>query len=662
MNRLSRAGLKQLLVTQPVVLGALLLFASLLAFAPFAPLLPGNELDDAWRLAINQAVAQGLVFGRDIVFTFGPYAALYTQHYHPATYPAALLLGVLFGLAQGSLLLSCLRRQHNGWLWALAGFLLLVDSRDALFFAYPLLLTLVSSMEPLPNSSADRRLQFFGKEAGHLLAIALLGALPIIKGSFWPLAMMASLVGALLHGLKGERLRAALFLLLPPLTMALLWWLAGQPLAALPDYFRTLSPIISGFAEAMSNRGQLWQVLLYLGLAIGIIVSMLRSTNQALPQRLAITLAVGLFLFIAFKATFVRHDSVHVGAISAGMVLAILAIQATRRARLPRSIVVTALLMGLFMHLRYLGPSLEQTPLAALRGATENHPGNIRQAFTERMQQLATQSPLPRVAGSSDIYPFDLTDLIASGNQWSPRPVLQSYSAYTPLLARINEAHLHGAAAPDHIFFRVESIDGRFPALEDGLSWPTLLSHYQIMDSDHRYLHLQKRSSPAAMQKTVLTQQSHHLGDWVPLPPAGQMLFAEIELTPTLLGRLSMLLFKPDQLYLAVDLGHGERRVYRFIPSMALTGFVLSPLIESTAEFAQLANGQLPSLNETRAVQRIRILSSNAVTRCGESLTFCEKDPENQKRGRNSLSWHSDYRLTLTALEIPDPFISRQAQ
>lgn len=652
MNRLSRSGWKQFLATRPVVLGALLLLASLLAFAPFAPLLPGTELDDAWRLAMNQAVAQGLVFGRDIVFTFGPYAALYTQHYHPATYPAALLLGVLFGLAQGTLLLSCLRRRHNGWLWTLAGFLLLVDSRDALFFAYPLLLILVAGMESASHGSDDR-LRFVGRETGHLLAIALLGALPIIKGSFWPLAVMASLVGALLHGLKGERLRAALFILLPLLTLLLLWWLAGQPLAALPDYFRTLSPIISGFAEAMSNRGLLWQVVVYLGLAAGIILATLRSAGHALPQRLAITLAVGLFLFIAFKAGFVRHDRVHVGAISTGTVLAILAIQATHSAKLPRSIVVTALLMCLFMHLRYIGPSIEQTPLAALRGVTDNNPLDIRQAFSERMRQLATQSPLPRLPGSSDLYPFSLTDLIASGNHWAPRPVPQSYSAYTSLLARMNEAHLRGAAAPDNIFFRIESIDGRFPALEDGLSWPTLLSHYQITGSDRQYLHLQKRTTPATTQKTVLTQQSHRLGEWVSLPSAAQMLFAEIELAPTLLGRLSMLLFKPDQLYLSVDLGHGEQRVYRFIPSMALAGFVLSPLVESTAEFARLANGQPPSLHDTRVVQRIRILSSRAVTRCGESLTFCEKDSSRQEKGTDSLFWRSDYRLTLTTVEIP---------
>ena len=45
MSQLSRSGWKQFLATRPVVLGALLLLASLLAFAPFAPLLPGTELD-----------------------------------------------------------------------------------------------------------------------------------------------------------------------------------------------------------------------------------------------------------------------------------------------------------------------------------------------------------------------------------------------------------------------------------------------------------------------------------------------------------------------------------------------------------------------------------------------------------------------------------------
>ena len=46
---------------------------------PFSPLMPAEGLDEAWHVAMNQAVAAHMSFGRDIIFTFGPYVFLYTK-------------------------------------------------------------------------------------------------------------------------------------------------------------------------------------------------------------------------------------------------------------------------------------------------------------------------------------------------------------------------------------------------------------------------------------------------------------------------------------------------------------------------------------------------------------------------------------------------------
>jgi len=54
------------------VLQALLLVTAVCALVPFVPLMPGQTLDDSWVVGINQAVAQGLAIGRDIVFTVAP--------------------------------------------------------------------------------------------------------------------------------------------------------------------------------------------------------------------------------------------------------------------------------------------------------------------------------------------------------------------------------------------------------------------------------------------------------------------------------------------------------------------------------------------------------------------------------------------------------------
>jgi hypothetical protein len=59
---------------------------------PLNPNFPDRNFDASWAYALNEAVARHLIFGRDIVLTFGPLASLYTWMYHPAT-DGIMLLG-----------------------------------------------------------------------------------------------------------------------------------------------------------------------------------------------------------------------------------------------------------------------------------------------------------------------------------------------------------------------------------------------------------------------------------------------------------------------------------------------------------------------------------------------------------------------------------------
>lgn len=99
--------------------------------------------------AANQAVAQKLVFGRDFIFTYGPYACIETGLYHPATY-SLMLWGSLF-LAIGYAILMIYLAKAAGYYWTLLyglfvkAFLGNIDVRDCLFFSYPLLLLFVVS-------------------------------------------------------------------------------------------------------------------------------------------------------------------------------------------------------------------------------------------------------------------------------------------------------------------------------------------------------------------------------------------------------------------------------------------------------------------------------------------------------------------------------------
>src|SRR5271156_2420572 len=70
--------------------------ATLFVFVPFYPSFPILSLDSSWPYAMNEAIFQNRVFGRDIIFTYGPLASVSTHMYHPATDASVLGFGIFF--------------------------------------------------------------------------------------------------------------------------------------------------------------------------------------------------------------------------------------------------------------------------------------------------------------------------------------------------------------------------------------------------------------------------------------------------------------------------------------------------------------------------------------------------------------------------------------
>src|SRR5262245_28233918 len=71
---------------------------SLLLFLPFPAVMPGADLDASFTLGINEAAAQRLTFGRDIIFTAGPFESIWSRTYHPGTFVMVLCGGVLLAI------------------------------------------------------------------------------------------------------------------------------------------------------------------------------------------------------------------------------------------------------------------------------------------------------------------------------------------------------------------------------------------------------------------------------------------------------------------------------------------------------------------------------------------------------------------------------------
>jgi hypothetical protein len=601
----------------PSSLGIALLFilalTALCIFNPFNPVMPSSiPLDPSWVIGLNQAVAQQLKFGQDLIFTFGPYAAVYTKAFHPGTVHLEILGSLFLGLLYVLALLLVLKRSQP---WVVLCLILLLAGftahLDSIFYSYALLAA-IYCWQTVSNSTS-----FTSKNWASLVCIALLfsgfGLYPLIKGPhfvlYFPIAILS--IGLFLWFRKW--LTAIIVPISIALSMTVFWVYAKQDLSTLTNYFYSLSLLISGFAPAMSSVGNAWEVITYIGAACLILVYiLLRGGIQA--KTLYLFLAFSLYLFVAFKAGFVRHDG-HALMSGNALILAALLMMAILPSR--AALILLGISSLVFFNIEYhyqpIGPQKLAQKIQSTYTNTWNglqsqikYPERTNTQFNQTLAELAKSNPLPKLTGTSDIYPFDQTYLIASGNSWNPRPIFQSYHAYTQSLAELNRAFLMKSNAPDYLFFRIESIDERLPSADDGSSWQILLNRYRPNGWAGKYIVLQKSNTENKPDTLVnISTATYPVIDWVELPRTQQLLYASIDIKPSWLGKLKSMVYKSSPLGIAVRLDDGSVKQFRLIPGNVSSNFLLSPLIENTEEFSQLY-GDIQNLKKKR-VQAISI-------------------------------------------------------
>lgn len=623
------------------VLWLLLLLAQLSLFVPLAPLMPIVGIDPGWALAMNEAVARHMAFGRDIAFTFGPYGSIYTRAYHPAT--DALMLGgaLLLVAAHVVCSLHVLGAGHRLRVLGLSVFFFgMVLLPDAWLMSYPLLVGLMVSKSAFETRAAAHIGE--GRDALRLaLALIPFGLLVLIKGSIIIGCVSVLVLSAAALALHRRWASLAVALVVPPLAALAFWLISGQHASDLAAYFASMLPQISGYTEAMSLKGKWLHIVLYAVAAVALLIALARQAGAPRAQRALHLGLFGLTLFLAFKAGFVRHDGhAIVAATMLPLALAMLPVRPTMRAWL--WLALPALGCWAAVHYRgsasaYLidiawqGKQTLAAPWIGLRARLGwfNAP-TLDQQFQAGMEAIRVQYPWPQLSGTSDVYSYGHSELLAAGANWSPRPVVQSYSAYTPALAERNRQHLLGSRAPHNIVFRIETIDGRLPALDDGPSWPVLLSHYRPQRMMNGAVLLQRSAEPSPADaiayanaaadtarrddpsRRVATAQRLNQPISLPAPAAGEagLTQARLDIQPSLLGRLVGLLFKPPPLQIKLTLVDGRQLSHRLVSGMARAGFTLSPMVEDTRDFvllyapgSRLANKQVTAFEvQTRGL------------------------------------------------------------
>lgn len=578
----------------------------------------------SWAAVLGEAGAGRFAFGSELFFTGGPLSLVYTKYFHPDGY--ALYLGVsYFLIAFLALSFANLALRASPWLGLLlAAALVMPVQRDAWFLVVPFVTALIAS--PPLRTPASLLLLLMGTLATALATLAKFSVLPIALAAF----VLADGIAV-----RDRRIPATLASYATAVVVAFQFVTTRD--SDFGSYLRGSLETSSGYAAAMSLIGPLSLPLLFCAAVAVLLVAVAalerwRSGSLAAALRGAgpIVLVLLVFLWVAFKAAFVRYDRYHMTAFPA-LALGAALLCVARRYRLPAAalLVVASTGVCLFATNREWREPGDKRPLrktltlqqgvealgkelsASVEALAAPRAWFRREARSRKrsLARIARQSPVQDLDGSIASVSAIQSRLIATGVDFRPHPSILEYTSYTRWIIDREREFLTSKKAPDYVLFQPGSIDNRYPTLAEGPTWPQLLSRYAPREAPQserqRTLLLARRAQPLPDLLGPARERTASIGEPIEVPGSAGPVFVHVDTRLTLVGKLLNFLFRPPDLRMEVTLASGDKHLFRLIPGIVREGFLLSPLVQNAQQFHALASG-VPA--PERAVTSFRVL------------------------------------------------------
>jgi hypothetical protein len=181
---------------------------------------------------------------------------------------------------------------------------------------------------------------------------------------------------------------------------------------------------------------------------------------------------------------------------------------------------------------------------------------------------------------SVDLLSYEQGILFLNNLNWHPRPIFQSYSAYTPLLLEHNAQFFRGHRAPAFVIIKPQAIDGRLPSAEDGEALEEILWHYEPVTCEKGFVLLRRRPAPERRPSRLFGPCTITLGNDVEIthsPGECQTLYLTTRLT--WLGHLMNSVYQIPKPTIELQFAGGAKRQFSGVPAMMENGFLINPLL-----------------------------------------------------------------------------------
>jgi hypothetical protein len=551
---------------------------------------PGPGLDASWNAGLAMALKDGLQFGKDVVFSYGPLGFLQGQ---AIWYGDLAVLAFLYSAALYvvfcTTLVWALRRVLPAPACVLIAFLvvaLLPLLEQSILVA---VIVCLSLLERERSERATVALAIGGASFSAVEALVKLSSGPLIAVLF-------------LIALIGVRARWWQLLLFAALTLAellLLWLLAGQSLSTAPAFLENTWQIVSGYSTAMLRQLDVpaWKVTLATIAAaivtVGLVLASARGTYRDARARWAGAALMALAAFVIFKEGVVRTDAGHLSLYFSTACVLWIAIPWSR-ARWWWMLGGVALIAGIGVPVRPPGLPTNLDAIANVRFAADqvrsllsgSRRGELAAAGRAAMKATYRLDPrtLAALRGHTvAIEPWEVGVAWAYRLDWKPLPVFQNYSAYTSALDDVNAAEVESPTGPDRILreneplvypeFPTADLDNRFPGWDPPAQARAVLCHFAPLRTTEGWQTLGRVADRCGSPRFInSTEASPGTAVGVPAPGPSEVVFARIHGAG--IGGLE----KITTLLLHARLRHAVlngSQSYRLIPETAGDGLLL---------------------------------------------------------------------------------------
>jgi hypothetical protein len=455
---------------------------------------PEVGLDPSWTAGLAMATKDGLHFGTQVIFTYGPLGFLAGPF---VWYGDLAVLAFLYSAALYVAFCVAL-------VWALRRSLPIVPSVLIAFLivaVLPLLeqSILVAVLVCLGVLERERSQRTINVLVAGGASFAALEAL--VKLSSGPIVALVFLVAVI--GVRARWWQVLTFVGLMGTEILLLWLLAGQSLSTIPAFLENTWQVISGYSAAMLLQGgSALKILAATLVTVGLVAASAQARYADRRARWAGIALMGIAAFAVFKEGIVRADDGHLSLyFSTACVLWIAVPWA--KARWHWMVAGSAVIAAMGVPVRPPGLPTNLNAIANVRYATDQFrtlvSGSRRTKlvndgrFAMELTYDIDHQMLADLRGHTvATEPWEIGVAWAYQLDWDPLPIFANYQAYTSKLDEANAAEVESPAGPDRILREAVpgsstgDVDNRYPGWDPPAQARAILCHFVPLQTSLR--------------------------------------------------------------------------------------------------------------------------------------------------------------------------------